>query len=229
MLFKAVAHPFIRVSLLVVLCGGPFSPNVMAQDMLDLKVPKYEVRDVTIEEALRVLRGWGIQICLEKAPQHGEREDVRFSINLRDSTVREILNALVSADRRYAWERYQRYPGVPTSSTNLVNVFPLKAKEDPSNLMNIRTKKAVIRGFYAPEYVIPYIHYFIPELASKLHPGGAAMSMIVGGIGGRMKLQMNFEFEDMTVREILNEIALRTGGRGWIYEAEPTPRWRVFE
>jgi hypothetical protein len=206
-----------------------FSSKTFGQDFLELRIPKYEVKDATMERAVEVLHAWGIQVCLEKVARQNEAEDVRFSLSLEGATVREVLNALVLADKRYAWERYQRSSLVKTS---LINVFPSGAKEDPSHLMNIRTKKAIIKGFHSPESVIPYISYFIPELASKLHPGGGAISMVFGGIGEKMKLQIDFEFEDMTVREILNEIALRTVGRGWVYEVvkgpKPEHRWYVL-
>lgn len=196
------------------------SANPSAQDMLDLKIPKYEVRNATMEEVLRRLHAWGVQVCLEKVPYQNDKEEIKISVNLRDASVKEVLDALVSADKRYTWERYR--------STNLINVFPVRAKEDQSNLMSMKTKKVIIKGFYSPENIISRIDYFVPELAKKLHPGGAAMSMIMGGIGGKMKLQIDFEFEEMTVREILNEIALRTAGKGWVYKPEPAPRWEVL-
>jgi hypothetical protein len=208
----------------VMLFGAWSSANVTAQDMLDLKIPKYDVTDATMEEALRELHAWGIQVCLEKVSRQNDEGEIRISVNLRNASVKEVLDALTVADKRYTWERYVR--------TNLINVFPVDGKEDPSYLMNLRTKKAVIKGFYSPENIVPYISYFVPELGKKLHPGGAVISMISGGVGGKMKLQIDFEFEDMTVREILNEIALRTAGKGWVYEfvksPEPTHKWKVL-
>jgi len=218
-------------TIMMTLLGALLLANAAPQDMLDLKIPKYEVRNATMEEALKKLHAWGIQVCLEKVPRQTEAEDVRFSVHLQDASVREVLNALVSADKRYTWERYQRSI---SDYTNLINVFPAGAKDDPDNLMNIRAKKVVLKYPYPglPEDVLPYVGYFVPEIARKLHPGGIAGSFL-SVIGGKMNLRIDFEFEDMTVREILNEIALRTAGKGWVYEfvksPEPTHKWRVLQ
>jgi hypothetical protein len=67
-------------------------------------------------------------------------------------------------------------------------VFPRGAKEDPSKLMNTRVEKATIKDFYAPENIIPYIDYFVPELAAKLHPVRGAVISIVPAGGEKKKL-----------------------------------------
>jgi len=137
------------------------SVNVAAQDMLDLKIPKYEVNNVTMEEALRKLHAWGIQVCLEKVPRQEGKEKFTISVNLEGASVREVLNALVSEDKRYAWERYRR---MSVSLTNLINVFPLGAKEDPNNLMNIKAREVVIKDIRSPEGMIPEI----PQMKKRI-------------------------------------------------------------
>ncbi len=200
--------------------------NLIAQDILDLKIPEFQVSNATMEEALRELHAWGIQVCLEKAPRQNGEEEGKISVNLRDASVREVLNALVSEDKRYAWERYRR---MSVSLTNLINVFPVGAKEDPSNLMNIKAKKVVVKAYTTPENLIQSISEFVPELVRKLYVGrGGIAGSIPGGPIGPIELYIDFKFEGMTVRDILNEIALRTAGHGWVYEPEPTPRWDVL-
>jgi hypothetical protein len=203
------------------------SVNVAAQDVLDLQVPEFAVNRATMEEALKKLHLWGIQVCLEKVSRQSEKEDVKISISLHDASVREVLNALVSEDKRYTWERYRREN--EAQDTNLINVLPIGAKEDSNNLMNIKIKKVAIKYSNPPENIIPHIGHLVPELARKLYPGGVAGSM-AAVIGSKVNLHIDFEFEDMTVREILNEMALRTPGRGWVYEfvksPQPTHRWR---
>jgi len=208
------------------------SANVAAQDVLDLRVPEFEVTRATMEDALEKLNAWGIRVCLEKVPLEADEEDVRFSVSLWNASVREILDALVKADKRYTWRRYKGYlPSVPTR-TDLINVLPLDADKDPEYLTNIRAKKVIIKSPpISPEGAIGYISYFVPEIVRKLYPGAIAGS-ILGDGGEKVKVRVNFEFEDMMVREILNEIALRTVGRGWVYEVVKGPksdhRWYVL-
>lgn len=207
------------------------SVSVAAQDFLDLKIPEYGINNATMEEALRKLNSWGIQVCLEQVPRENEEEEeVRISVRLQDASVKEVLNALVAADKRYTWERYQR--STSFEYTNLINVFPVGAKKDPNNLMSIKAKKVVMKFPTSPQNLISKIEYFVPEIARKLHQGTVAGSIPGGPFGGKMNLHIDFEFEEMTVREILNEIALRTAGEGWVYEfvklPKPTRKWRVL-
>jgi hypothetical protein len=218
--------------LTAVLLVVAFPKGVIAQDFLDLRVPEFEVTRATMEDALEKLNAWGIRVCLEKVPLEADEEDVRFSVSLRDASVREILDALVKADKRYTWRRYKGYLPSVSTRTDLINVLPIDADKDPEYLTNIRAKKVIIKSPpISPEGAIGYISYFVPEIVRKLYPGAIAGS-ILGDGGEKVKVRVNFEFEDMTVREILNEIALRTVGRGWVYEVvkgpKPEHRWYVL-
>lgn len=221
----------IKFSLLMTLL--PFllsSVNIKAQDFLDLRVPLFEVKNATMEEALAELKlRWKIQVCLEKAPKESEDEkEVPISVKLHNVTIREILDTLVKVDPKYSWEVYQSYLD---RSATLINILPVGARDDPNNLMNIKVEKAVVRDM-TPYNAINQIHYWVPDLAKKLHPGRSGGSGIYG-IGSKVRIfKIYFEFEDLTVREILNEIALRSGGLGWVFEQVRKPtasyRWRVF-
>jgi len=217
----------------LVLLTLPFlrSPaNVQAQDFLDLRVSLFEVQNVTLERALAELKlRWKIQVSFEKVPKESEDEkEASFSVKLENASIREILNALVKADPRYYWEAYESQLG---GFGTLINILPVGAKADPDNPMNIKVEKAVIKDV-TPYNAINQISSWIPELARKLHPGGTSGSGIYG-IGAKVKIfKIYFEFEGLTVREILNEIALRSGGIGWVFEfvKKPSPvyRWRTF-
>jgi len=193
--------------------------DVQGPDPLGVRIPSYEVQDVTMEQALSELQRWRVvRFGLEKVPLEEGKEDVRFSVSLRDASVREILEALVKADKRYTWRRYEGYrPNVPTQ-TDLINVLPVGGDKDPDNLMNIRAKKAVVNYPGMPHNAISYISYFVPEIARKLYQGTIAGSMAGGPFGGNMSVELKIEFRDLTVREILNELALMTPGLGWVYE-----------
>jgi hypothetical protein len=92
--------------------------------------------------------------------------------------------------------------------------------------MNIRAKKAVVNYPGMPHNAISYIDYFVPEIARKLYQG-----TIAGSMAGNLGWELRIEFRDLTVREILNELALMTPGLGWVYEVsisgEPSSEKRV--
>lgn len=204
--------------------------NIKAQDFTDLKVPFFEAKNATLEEALAQLKfRWKIQVCLEKVPKESSYEkEAAISVKRENASILEILDALVKADPRYYWEIYNSHL---YTSASLINILPVGAKNDPDNPMNIKVEKAIIKDV-TPYNAITQVDYWIPELAKKLHPGGIAGSALYG-IGTKVRIfKIYFEFEDITVREILNEIALRSGGLSWVFEfVKKTPqsyRWKTF-
>ena len=114
--------------------------------------------------------------------------------------------------------------------TRFINVFPAGAKDEVNNLMNIRTEETVI-GEDSPEWVIRGIAHRVREVHDKIYrsqpgdlPRGITGSRI--GVVDAVELKAAFIFRDLTVREILNEIALRTDGKGWVYEFDQSQhRW----
>ena len=207
-----------------------FASSLKAQDrpdILNLQIPQFAITNATMEEALRKLLAWGIQVGLEKAPVSEEQQEAKISLDLQSVSVRDILDHLVDADSRYEWERYVRH----FWPTRFINVFPAGAKDEVNNLMNIRTEETVI-GEDSPEWVIRGIAHRVREVHDKIYrsqpgdlPRGIAGSRI-GVVDGPVELKAAFIFRDLTVREILNEIALRTDGKGWVYEFDQSQhRW----
>ena len=212
-----------------------FASSLKAQDqpdILNLQIPQFAITNATMEEALRKLLAWGIQVGLEKVPVSEEQQEAKISLDLQSVSVRDILDHLVDADSRYEWEGYARH----FPPTRFINVFPSGAKKDGNNLMNIRTEETVIRDF-TPTYVIQNIVTEVRELYHGIH--GRAIDSVAGsyltGVDSHIHFEVNFEFRGVTVREILNEVALRTDGGGWVYEFDKSQqhawsqhRWDVL-
>ena len=201
-----------------------------------LNVPVFEIKEATLEKALQKLSIGGILTSLEKAP--GE-DPARFSLEIRDATVAQVLHAIVEAAGNYTWEPYQSRIN-PVTMVWIVNVFPRGAKHEESSLMNIRVPSLELKEV-RPAEVIKRPYGFISELSRRywaLIPGprGAAISDVISNdLFLTLKLRdwradKIPELEDRTVRDVLNEISIRSG-IGWIYEpshkGEP-PTWRVL-
>ena len=210
-----------------------FASSLKAQDqpdILNLQIPRFSITNATMEDALRKLLAWGIQVGLEKVPVSEEQQEAKISLDLQSVSVRDILDHLVARDSRYEWERYAR----DFRPTRFINVVPSGAKADGNNLMNIRTEETVIEGEGSPEEAIQYVRLWVSELSNRIYrsqPGAGQPGAIVGAktgpvFGGPVELKADFIFRDLTVREILNEIALRTDGKGWVYEFDQSQhRW----
>ena len=189
-----------------------------------LIVQNFKVEEVTLEDALRKLNNWGILTSLEKAP--GE-DPARFSLEIRDATVAQVMHAIVEAAGNYTWEPYQSRIN-PVTMVWIVNVFPRGAKHEESSLMNIRVPSLELKEV-RPAEVIKRPYGFISELSRRywaLIPGprGAAISDVTSD-----EMFLTLKLEDRSVRDVLNEISIRSG-IGWIYEPShkgKPPTWRV--
>lgn len=200
-----------------------------SQDFLNLVIPEFKVENATLEQAITELHKWGIPVCLEKVPSD---EQVTFSIHRKNASVMDILNTLVAVDMRYSWERFRSMtPSLPI--LEIINVFPKGAKQDPENLMNVKVSHLELKDVN-PSEAIRRIYHLIPELRErywKLVPPGGIPREISPLSPPRNRFFISLELHDVTVRDVLNEIALRSGGVCWIYEASKSPpryTWRTF-
>lgn len=205
------AVPFLSfwfIALILIPLGG--QPRGPRQPILDMKVELIKLDQVGMGEALRQLRSKNkeqILIGFEEISHAEGQQQKPISMELSGLTVGAILNKLVAADPRYTYE---------VTAGSVINVFPRGAKNDPTNLLNIRVSKFALHGKFLPQDVIRRMGEYAPELRNyltkkarehaaqtKIYPGGAG-SILSGG----MEPQIDLEMQNVTVREILNAIAL---------------------
>lgn len=183
----------------------------------ELKINKFSITSSTMEEALIALRKVDeekIMIGFEEVPKVlcvYQRKPVKLEI--KDATIKEILDNLVTQDPRYDYEIINGL---------LINVFPRIAKTSPNNLLNIRVFKISIHGNYFLSSLIKRPYYWIPELREFMENSIRAYkavnkegfnSLNEGFRAGTywdyqsdLYQPLNFEFREKTVREILNSL-----------------------
>lgn len=202
--------------LLILSLGSSFGIDIPREKpeeaALHVRIDSLKIENADMEEALRLLRRKDyarILIGFEKVPRREGAKEKQISLELRNVMVQDILRRLCEADSRYT---YEVVDGV------LINVFPKGAKEDPNSLLNMRVAKFSVHGAYTAGGVIRGISELAPELRDYLHkkrqeyyvrkgvfPGSP------GAIGrGNMPLEFNLELKNVTVREILNKVALHS-------------------
>jgi len=212
-------------ALLFLIGGGP----AVGGDLLDLVVPVYQVRDASMKEALEELREWGLLVGFEELSTESDR---RISITLYGASIRSILDALTSGQRGYRWQRYQSRLS-PGSDLVIVNIMPVHALEDGQSVMNLKVREFKWSNI-RPSIDLLRLHELVPELRSlyrEVAAAGSAGSRIFGvGKSPLGDFAISAVFRNLTLREILNEVSLRTG-TSWTYERTSSPwphRWRTF-
>ncbi len=196
-------------------------PNTTTQieeeTVLDVRIEAFRVSDQNMFGALRALRSTNpsrILIGFESIPARRDEEQYRISLELTDKSVKYVLHQLIQRDPRYTYE---------LTGSQLVNIYPKNAKEDPDDLLNIRVETFVVDDEMWPHDAVHRISIYAAELreflarkrgehlerlmkAGVMPPGSAGASMS----GNAPKPRMTLELKDVTVREILNSIALYT-------------------
>ncbi len=206
-------------------------------DILAQKIPFLEVRDASIIEAIHTLKinvpsRW-IIFTLEVAPYYGAPEK-NLTLDLRDSSVKDILERLTSQDPRYDYL---------VIDETLIHVFPRDAKDDTGNLLNLKVSHFEIsEGRY--DLLLKYPLYHIPELQIEYMKRSKSGRIVGSMMGGGDVPKVSLSLRDVTVREILNHISLKTKDfpeqtnirTGWMYtfridKSVPLgghPRWQIF-
>lgn len=226
--------------------GSALAESEKRPSLEALKIGSFQVMKADMEQALEALRRTApskMLVGIEKA--RGNRIDISFE--LKGVALSEVLNQLCKADPRYTYEFI---------GDSLINVLPLRAKGDTSNLLNIRVKYAVIKEKTLPSEIIRRIPDFAPELSRYMEDKAKERAKFTGvpnvtvgaRMSGDMDPQISLEFRNKTVREILNGISLhsvevsRQGSYSipvsWKYEfvVDPSaatglggyPKWDIF-
>jgi hypothetical protein len=196
---------------------------------LSLPVDSFSVNEADMEEALRLLRRKDysrILIGFEKVSgKPNTKEDNSITLELKDTHIADVLNALCQADPRYT---YQVIQGV------LINVFPKGSMEDSHNLLNRPVGRFSVHGDYPAQGVIKGIGDLVPELRAHLREKReeyfAKKGIVPGSPGaigtGNMPSEFHLKFEGGTVRDVLNAVVLHSLRR--YQDATPDPTgWRT--
>jgi len=180
--------------------------------ILDQRIQSLMIEKSDMRRALQLLRRndpLRILIGFEKVPDKEGDEEHKISLQLANVSIRSILDQFCQADPRYTYEVVEG---------TLINVFPIGAKSDPNNLLNIRVQHFEFHGNELPNNLITRISDLAPELREHLwmkareyakktgRPlGGSAGSIL---LGDAPLPRIDITLQNMTVREILNAVVL---------------------
>lgn len=197
-----------RIALIAVALLGAspwLGPNPVAgsaQTKLDLVVDNYSLSEPDFARALiTVASKFEIPVCIEwiqpKSPQS-------VILAWRHRTERQIFSSIVQAQPGYDFEL----------EAGMVHVFYTGAKEDPSNFLNINISEFVL----ANTYTAVALQTLRQRVRARVVPP-APGSPISGG--GETPLDPNdtrqtFEWQDASVRQILNGLTLVGAYRIWV-------------
>ncbi len=175
--------------------------------MLSARVRLFELRDQTLHDGIAELSVQGLPLAIGfeeilRARYSGPPTPrVSFSLTLRDSTVRRILDALCANDPRYSW----------STDGRTVNIYPVATVGDPRYLMNRRIAVLRLRSLTRVQLGLLGISRALPS------GQGQVAEMGIGGDDTFPGNPWTVTLRNRTVRQIVNRLAEHMGPRSaWI-------------
>ena len=200
---------------LVVLLVFSFLPQLsFSQKDSHALVLERTIRDVKLKEAnvdlalARLSVGYGIRIGLEMAKDSSDGPEI--VLELKDATVRQILDSIIKQDTRYEWAIVD----------NVINVKPRSDREELlADLLNTKIRSFSVQRHTAT-FDLRVRLLDLPEVQTRLRDAGVRRR--VSGYFNADLLSMgdnlSLTLHDKTLKEILNTlVSTRTSdARYWV-------------
>jgi hypothetical protein len=207
---STIRRTFIQLFLVTILStytvvwGGQSS--AIASGALDSRIAHFDLVDQTLSDGLTKLRSeplrlsFGFESVLRERFADPPIPDPRFSLHLENSSFREILDALCRMDVRYTWSQ----------DGATINVYPWPNIGDSSYLLNRKLVKLEIKS-------ITDIQYGLLAIVQQLPPPKEQVAIAQIGVGflSYPPEAWSATFEDVTVRQAINRLAIHGGPRSY--------------
>lgn len=175
---------------------------------LETKVPEFEIHNQTLVDGLWKLArgpapfGFGFEKVLKGRLSDPDIPNPSLSLQLKDKSVREILDALCQADSRYTW----------SMDGTTVDLFPRAVINDPSYLLNRKLERFELTNATDVQNGLLAIVRRLPPPVEQIAQAQA------GGDDPYPPEPWTVTFENLTVREVVNRLAAHGGQCAvWIF------------
>jgi len=203
---------FVALSIVSIVLAGPHSNGcqINETDVLDHRFDELSVKESSIVLALsRIATEYRVPIGLEVAAKQPETPGREITLNLENTTLRGVMNAIVKQDSRYRW----------TATGDVVYVYPI-AGRDPL----LRDLLATNLGEFAVErdctsYRLRDRIPELPEIKGKLARAKVSPFVIAWRGADREKLGsdcFSLHVSDVTLHHLLDQIIKQSNQKFWM-------------
>lgn len=211
---RKYAARFLSLTLLFTLAGTFATaqqlpaPSGSAGKFLDAKLPEFELHNQTLIDGLWELArapapfAFGFEKVLKNKLADPDIPDLRFGLQLKNKSVREVLDALCHADPRFTW----------SVDGATVNVFPRAAIDDSSYLLNRKLERFELKNATDVQNGLLAIVHQLPP------PVEQVANAQLGGADPYPPEPWTVTYYNLTVRQVVNRLAAHGGPCGiWIF------------
>lgn len=195
---------------------NPHGQSDTQSDPLSERVARFALTDATLIDGLSKLSEQqvpslhlGIEEILSESFSN-PASIVRFSLNLENATVRELLDELCQHDNRYAW----------STDGPSINVYPRANVENPSFFLNRELDQITLKDIPNPEKALTPLVKRLPN-----------EQLGYAGVGGDSSYTepWTVTFTRLTVRQLMNRVSEHMGQHStWILSGTRDERMFFF-
>jgi hypothetical protein len=175
---------------------------------LDSKVVEFELDNEPLISGIWKLAkapepfAFGFENILKSKLTDPDTQDPRLKVQLKDTTVRGVLDALCRADPRFMW----------SADGNTVNVFPRAIENDTNYLLNRKLETLELKNATDVQDGLLAIVRQLPPPIEQI------ANAQLGGDDPYPREPWTVTYHNLTVRQVVNRLALHGGPCGiWIF------------
>jgi hypothetical protein len=184
--------------------------------VIDYRVPEFVITTSTFGEgisALSLSTNSELHLGFEEVLQDATSPSPpRFSLSLKNSTIRQILDALCAHDTRYTW----RQDGAT------LNIFPKEISGSDSYLLNRKLERITVTTISSPEAALAFLDRQLPPPREQLAYAGA-------GGDSHYSAPWTQSYDDITVRQFINRVSEHMASHtSWVFYGSKQERLFTF-
>jgi hypothetical protein len=193
-----------------VLLPFSFVPEARAfdgPDVLTQQIRATAIKGQTLEEVLGTLTNdYGVPIGIELGYQKITARRREIDLNIAETTLKDFLDAVIAKDPRYTWKL----------EGGVIHVRPLKGRDALlTALLDTKISSFAFTGG-ATRYRVFSDILSVPEILAQLIVADVAPLFILIGSMPRVEKGISFEESNLTLREMLDRIILKTDIKRWV-------------
>lgn len=203
----AIAFHAIGLVLFLLFIFVPETSAFNDPDLLSIKIRATAIRGESIGQVLGLLTedygiGVGIELGDEKLIPRRE-----INLDLPETKLKDFLDFVIAKDPRYTWKL----------EGGVIHLWPIEKRDSLlTTLLDTKISHFAILG-EANRYAIYCDIMDLPEIRSKLLVAGVEPLTFRGfGSGAKLRKDTFFDESNLTLRELLDKIVLKTEIKQWV-------------
>lgn len=176
-------------------------------DLLTIPIRATKIKGQNIVETLDTLTNdYGIPIGIELADEKFT-PDRKIDLDLPETNLRDFLDAVIAKDPRYAWKM----------DGGVIHVWPVIGRDQViATLLELKISHFAISGEVRKSQVYDDVMN-LPEIRTQLVIAGVKpLTLIMGGRMVKLPRETLFAESNLTLKELLDKIVIRTEIKRWV-------------